>query len=735
MPRTLFTWCLSMPAAPRLRAGGRVVFGTAREHPRTRGELLRVLLVGLLLLAAGCGDAPPIEATVEAAPALPSAGEWLVVPEDLHAETLKHSVHAELDCADCHAPESRGSASSARSPYTGATRCVPCHEREVRDYDQSVHAAALSHGKTGAARCRHCHGAHDIQKVADPASPVSKLQLATTCGRCHQKLDSVTQSQLLARRPGGIQDLGMHRRVLVTQGLMAAPSCADCHGGSHVIRRALDHGSATARSQIPRTCGKCHAGPEADFRRSTHGSLWASGNLDVPVCTDCHLAHDRREGSARARLSREELCGSCHATQLKRYLQTYHGKALRLGHGEVATCYDCHGTHAILPASDPASTIAPAERLQTCRQCHPEASPRFAAFMAHGDHTDRQQYPLLYWTFMLMTGLIVGTFAAWGVHTLLWAWKMLRDIWRDPPRFRAERRALASAEAGPVYVRFQPVDRFCHALVITSFLLLVATGMPLKFHETAWAQLIFRMLGGPQVAAMLHRVGAFLSLIYLLTHGSRLAAALVRSRRQLLDERQRFSVRRLLGWVFGPESPLPNPHDARDVTAHVKWFFGRGPRPHFDRFTYWEKFDYLAELWGSAFIGLSGLILWFPEKVTLVAPGWLINVAHVIHSQEALLAAGFILTFHFFNAHFRTEKFPLDTVMFSGRITQRELLHERRRQYDRLLAENRLEELVDRPNPTGARWIWQTWGLLFVYGGLGLAALIFWTMGKRWLGG
>jgi cytochrome b subunit of formate dehydrogenase len=355
--------------------------------------------------------------------------------------------------------------------------------------------------------------------------------------------------------------------------------------------------------------------------------------------------------------------------------------------------------------------------------------------MAHGDHTDREHYPLLFWTFILMTSLIVGTFAAWGVHTLLWAIRMVVDMLRDPRALRQAREHARLGRGDRAYVRFPPVDRFCHALVIVSFLLLVATGMPLKFPETRWAHAIFTLVGGAEVAAALHRLGACLSLIYLLVHISRLLGSMVRNRAAFADQAGHFRWRRLFGVVFGPDSPLPHPRDAREALAHVKWFFGRGPRPEFDRFTYWEKFDYLAEFWGSAFIGLSGLVMWFPEAVTKLAPGWLINVAHVIHSQEALLAAGFILTFHFFNSHFRPEKFPLDTVMFSGRITEQELVHERKRQHDRLQAEGRLEELLAKDEWGNARWIYSALGLIAVYASVVLAIAIFFALGKRLLGG
>jgi cytochrome b subunit of formate dehydrogenase len=167
---------------------------------------------------------------------------------------------------------------------------------------------------------------------------------------------------------------------------------------------------------------------------------------------------------------------------------------------------------------------------------------------------------------------------------------------------------------------------------------------------------------------------------------------------------------------------VPNKNDWRDFIAHQKWFFGHGPRPQFDRWTYWEKFDYLAVFWGVAMIGASGLIMWFPLFFTRFLPGWVINVALIIHSDEALLAAGFIFTFHFFNTHFRLEKFPMDTVIFSGRISKTEMLHERKLWYDRLVAEGELDRHRVRDE-----WLrWKNIARCFGYGffGIGLILLV-----------
>jgi len=263
----------------------------------------------------------------------------------------------------------------------------------------------------------------------------------------------------------------------------------------------------------------------------------------------------------------------------------------------------------------------------------------------------------------------------------------------------------------------------------------VLTGMPLKFYDTGWARWMFSWMGGAEVAGALHRLGALITLLYFVVHLGSLVGPLVRARGRFRDEAGRFRLRRLFGFVFGPDSPMPNWQDLRDFWAHQKWFFGRGERPQFDRWTYWEKFDYLAVFWGVALIGLSGLVMWVPETSTRLLPGWIINVALIIHSDEALLAAGFIFTFHFFNVHFRVEKFPMDSVIFSGRITEEEMLHERRRLYDRLRGEGRVEE--EKLKDEWVRWkrIFNPIGMLAFGIGVVLIVAIYIAMARRLLAG
>ena len=236
------------------------------------------------------------------------------------------------------------------------------------------------------------------------------------------------------------------------------------------------------------------------------------------------------------------------------------------------------------------------------------------------------------------------------------------------------------------YRRFDAFNRGLHLALMTSFMGLAATGLPLLFSAAPWAGGLSRLFGGFEMAGLFHRFFAVIMLTTFVLHVGRLVYRIVGRNEPLL---------------WGPSSMVPQPRDVREFVAHVKWFVGRGPRPAFDHFTYWEKFDYWAVFWGMAIIGGSGLMLWFPEQFARVLPGQVFNVALVVHGEEALLAVGFIFTIHFFNGHFRPEKFPIDTVIFTGSVPEHELREERPGEYDRLAAEGRLDSFVVPP-PTPA---------------------------------
>jgi len=236
-------------------------------------------------------------------------------------------------------------------------------------------------------------------------------------------------------------------------------------------------------------------------------------------------------------------------------------------------------------------------------------------------------------------------------------------------------------------VRFSRLNRVLHATMIVSFMSLALTGLTLKFSYTKWAAILSRLLGGFETAGYIHRAAAVAMFGVFVAH-------LLDLRR--LRKQEYGSWRALL---FGPNTMLPKRRDVAELVATLKWFVGAGPRPGYGRWTYWEKFDYFAVFWGIAIIGFTGLTLWFPVFFTRFLPGSFINVATIIHSDEALLATGFIFTVHFFNTHLRPEMFPMDITVFTGRMSVAELKRDKPREYEALVASGKLAEKLAEPYP------------------------------------
>lgn len=237
------------------------------------------------------------------------------------------------------------------------------------------------------------------------------------------------------------------------------------------------------------------------------------------------------------------------------------------------------------------------------------------------------------------------------------------------------------------FIRFSRLQRVLHACMIVSFMSLALTGLTLKFSYTKWAVVLSHLLGGFETAGYIHRSAAVVMFGVFITHLVDLYK---------LKKREYGSWRALL---LGPSTMLPTRTDLAEFIATLKWFVRRGERPAYGRWTYWEKFDYFAVFWGIAVIGSTGLTLWFPVFFTRFLPGWFINVATIIHSDEALLATGFIFTVHFFNTHLRPEKFPMDITVFTGRVPLEELKRDKPREYQALLDSGKLEEKTDLPYP------------------------------------
>jgi cytochrome b subunit of formate dehydrogenase len=268
------------------------------------------------------------------------------------------------------------------------------------------------------------------------------------------------------------------------------------------------------------------------------------------------------------------------------------------------------------------------------------------------------------------------------------------------------------ASAARFQQRFDRVDRILHGFLMLSFLGLAATGIPVLFAATAWAPAVARVFGGFTVTGVLHRFFAVVLIAVFVAHLVRIGARIVKGDR---------------GVVWGPRSMVPQPRDLTDLYRHLRWFIGQGPRPRFDRYTYWEKFDYWAVFWGMGVIGASGLLLWFPEYFARLIPGWIFNIALLVHGEEALLAVGFIFTIHFFNGHLRPEKFPMDIVIFTGRVSEQALAEERADEYDRV-KKGAQPALNATPPSARSEIIGRLVGTVAVTTGLLVVALILYAM-------
>ena len=557
-------------------------------------------------------------------------------------DKFQHSVHGPRDCVDCHT----NITSAPHAPVQVQVSCVNCHESQWKQ--------AQEQGKT---------------------------QENATLGMVVQRIGQFMNS--------------VHAQPAANDQSKTNATCYNCHDAHYVYPPNTPVWQAW-RLNLPNTCGNCHTKELAAYATSIHGTLVLQGKLPVaPTCADCHTSHDIADPSLNStQLVITRNCGSCHQERLRTYLATYHGQVNTLGYAYTAKCFDCHGSHTIQLVNDPRSSVYGDNRLTTCRKCHANATAGFLTFEPHGNANDIVHYPYLWITAKFMTLLLISVFAFFWTHSALWFYRSYRerkqraaqgDLYYDPQTFNA-----AAPHAAETHVqRFPVIWRVSHLIFLLVTMTLVLTGMAVRYPGSAWAPTVAGLFGGPRIMAVVHHTAAAIFLAVFLGHVTYMAVKLARSRRPFR-------------W-FGPDSLVVRWQDLDDILAMFRWFFGVGPRPVFERWTYWEKFDYWAVFWGVAIIGGSGASLYFRYAVASVLPGWVLNVATILHGEEALLAAVFLFTVHFFNNHFRPDKFPLDTVMFTGAYTLDEFRREHTVQYERLLKSGELERYkVPPPSPAMA---------------------------------
>ncbi|MHC4547640.1 MAG: cytochrome b/b6 domain-containing protein [Planctomycetota bacterium] len=629
------------------------------------------LLAYALPAVAGEGDAQCLKCHADRAKLLAARKDASRPLEALLIDRARYdrSVHASRGCGECHFDYDE----HPHGKDAETARCADCHEDQATELAASVHGRAREGKEKLPVGCGACHGVHDVLKPTDRDAQLHPLNVYRVCGQCHFDVDpaQATVKELLKEKYTD----DTHAHGILQSGLVVSATCVSCHGG-HGIRAQDDPKSRVARQNVDRVCGTCHLGAFEHYRRSVHHLRSHGAEHKGATCSDCHQHHEIQKASDLFRTEAVRACSKCHNERGGSFRQSYHGKVTTLGYrGKVATCEACHGHHEILPSQDPASLIHPKNRVTTCGQCHEDSHPEFAAYLVHADPRDGENYPQIHLVYVFMNSLLIGVLVLGGLHALLWLIRATAaGEWKRPALPRELRRYFRRWPRS--YVTY-------HVVLMWTVLVLASTGLPLHFSDKEWSLALMGVFGGPMVTGYVHRSAAVVLGALFLVYAGHLAWRLV--------------VRREKEVFASQNTMLPRWKDLQDLVGNLRWFLFLAPRPRYDRWTYWEKFDFWAAFWGLFVIGITGLMLWFPEQATRFVPAWFINAAVVIHGIEALLDIAFIFTVHVFHANLRPDKFPMDTAFWTGRITEQEFHHERPLEYERAVREGRLEALLDRP--------------------------------------
>lgn len=513
-----------------------------------------------------------------------------------------------------------GAAAAASARAEQPAPCLECHSgAAVRD--GAAHAAVP---------CKSCHPANEVV-------PHARRAPAARCAGCHETV-------------AGDHASSVHGQA--RKWLSQAPNCSSCHGGAHELKPA---NSDAFRQAVPALCSGCHAPVAREYAGSVHGKALSAGVLASAACTDCHDEHSIQRvsaGTSAVSASRVvETCSRCHANvrltkrfglppdRVVSFNASFHGLAWRSGRQTVANCATCHGAHKILPASDPNSSVNAKNLAATCSKCHARAGTRFALGPVHV-WPGRAEPP----------AVKSVRLAYWFMIPLLGGLMLLHNGGDWVRKLRARRRGSGEgrwqAEWSPQ--RMYRFERFLHALLAASVVLLAWTGFDLLYPEQWWAQPIVAMERHWEIRGVIHRAAAVLFIGTALAH----VISLVYSR----ELRAHWRELRL------------SRADFRNAARSLAYNAGLAAAPPETReYGFFEKFTYWATVWGAAVMIGSGLTLWiFPYSL-----GWLprsvLDAATAIHFYEAVLACLVLVAWHAYRVILDPKVYPMDTTWILGR--------------------------------------------------------------------
>ena len=600
-----------------------------------------------------------------------------------HADEAKsfpasvHSVLGESACATCHG--SVHELTTAEKLIPG--KCTECHAEQAKDLASSIHGQAAKSGDPDAPKCVSCHGPiHAVKESSEADATNARKNMADTCAKCHSDAGFLSRHKIPVAHPVASYKQSVHARA-VALGKEAA-TCSSCHG-SHDIYPATDQRSKVNHWKVPGTCAQCHKEIAREFNESVHGEAVKNGVRDAPVCIDCHGEHLIMDPSNPASpLNAENVsaqtCGRCHGDprlalryelpvdRLTSYAASYHGLALQEGKVTAANCASCHGVHAILRSSDPRSTVNPANLRKTCGQCHQGvAEAKFTVGPIHVQTGAGPNNPVVEWIRWTYWVLIPVTLGFMLLHNLL---DFLSKLIRRRPR----------RESGETVLRMNLGFRIAHWGIMVSFPTLAFTGFALKYPEFWWSKPLLLWESAAGWRGGLHRTAAVVMLLAIVYHCVHLAR----------NKRDRSFL-----WAM-----IPTIRDATDMVQVFRYNLGLTKQePKFAKFNYAEKVEYLAFMWGSVVMAVSGFLLWFNNFALRHYPKWVTDAATAVHWYEAILATFAIIIWHFYMVIFDPMVYPMDTAWINGKIPADHYRHSRP-EYFRALERAGLVELPSEPS-------------------------------------
>ena len=567
--------------------------------------------------------------------------------------TLSKSVHAKLKCSNCHGYVVNNLEKHRTLPKDEATTdCYLCHANIAAEHKESVHGLALSAGINEAAQCWDCHGTHDIRLVKNDSSKVSAKNLPATCGKCHDDTLFAQKHNFTVKNPCKMYSQSVHGKLSMS-GDKTAPTCVTCHG-VHNIKNRVMADSKISSITIPDLCGKCHSKITEEYKQSIHWIAVKKGVREAPSCNDCHSEHSIHAVNTvykRAAIKKlqEETCEQCHENIMlserygiagknaKSYLDSYHGLAVSRGDTNAALCIDCHGVHNILPKFDKNSTINPNNITAACKKCHHDATETFARSYSHitdkktsAGHIEGIVKSIYFWLIIIVIGGMI-------IHNLIILIYLIKE------KYRAARNEI-------LIPRLTKNELVQHTILFISFMILAGTGFQLKFPDSWWSHGLMHFGLNETARRIVHRSAAVIMIVLSVYHVIYL----------IITSRGRDVLRGL----------LPRFSDFTQAWNNVLYYLRlRKKEPEFGNYTYTEKLEYWALVWGTIIMGLTGFVLWFPTIVGNWAPIWFIKVSEIIHFYEAILATLAIVFWHWFFVILHPKEYPVSITVINGKMT------------------------------------------------------------------